>query len=259
MPENAVQGSPLAVTWDDERICHAVLSREGAGNALSRELVDALERALDECCSRRVRLLVLRGAGKHFCTGFDLSDLAHETDDSLLARFTRIELLLQRVHRAPFATLAIAHGRTMGAGADLFAACTHRLVMPGTSFAFPGAKGFGLVLGTRRLAHRVGAAQAQDWVVNGSAISTEAALRSGLATDETTGEIDWSRYLGAPGDCGTDPLLGEALRGNAASDDAHDLAALVRSAARPGLKDRVISYVDAAKAQRSAVAAPAGH
>ena len=78
----------------------------------------------------------------------------------------------------------------MGAGADLFAACTHRLVMPGTSFAFPGARGFGLVLGTRRLAHRVGAAQAQDWVVNGSAISTEAALRSGLATDETTGEID---------------------------------------------------------------------
>ena len=129
---------PLAMAWGDDGVCSVTLNRPAAGNALSAELVAALAAAIDEGAARRPRLVMLRGEGRHFCTGFDLSGLNDESDDSLLARFCRIELMLQKVHRAPFPTLAIAHGRTIGAGADLFAACTHRLVAPGTQLAFPG-------------------------------------------------------------------------------------------------------------------------
>ena len=96
-----------------------------------------------------VRLLVLSGAGRHFCTGFDLSDLDRETDDSLLARFTRVELLLQAVHAPP--RLPRSRWPTAapwGPAPTCSPACTRALDCGDASFAFPGA-GFGLVLAPR--------------------------------------------------------------------------------------------------------------
>ena len=263
----------LSLSWGargDDGVCTVTLNRPGAGNALSAELVAALESSLDEAAARPARLLELRGEGRHFCTGFDLSGLDDETDDSLLARFCRIELMLQKLHRAPCPTLAIAHGRTVGAGADLFAACTHRLAAPGTQFAFPGASGFGLVLGTRRLAHRVGAERARRWVETGAAIGLDEALAAGLATG-TIGDASGADHIArclsaasapavpasaasalvAAATAADTPFLDAVL---AASDPVHDhadLALLVRSAAVPGLKARIAAYVERGRQQRS--------
>lgn len=97
---------PELLSRRDGPVLHLQLHRPEVGNALSAALVQALTEAVDAAThDASVRLLVLSGAGRHFCTGFDLSDLDRETDDSLLARFTRVELLLQAVHAAPFATL----------------------------------------------------------------------------------------------------------------------------------------------------------
>ena len=246
--------TPLAVDWGDDGVCRATLMRPGAGNSLSADLVAALEAIDEEGAVRRPRLMVLRGEGRHFCTGFDLSRLDEESDDSLLARFCRIELMLQKVHRAPFPTLAIAHGRTVGAGADLFAACTHRVAAPGTQFAFPGASGFGLVLGTRRLVQRVGAERARRWVETGVGVGFDEALASRLATGalaDPSGADDIARCVVA----GLPPAPGQPFLGSAldAADPVHDhvdLALLVRSAAVPGLRARIAAYVERGK-QRS--------
>src|SRR3546814_15241911 len=80
-----------------------------------------------------------------------------------MARFIRIELLLQARQAAPFLTVAVGHGRHIGAGADMFVACQRRIVVGEAAFRFPGAA-FGLVLGTGRLARLVGSASACDWV-----------------------------------------------------------------------------------------------
>jgi enoyl-CoA hydratase/carnithine racemase len=114
------------------------LNRPARGNALGPELVQALEEGFDAALAGNARLIVLRGEGRHFCTGFDLTDLEALSDGDLLLRVVRIEQLLQRIHAAPVTTLAIATGRTFGAGADLFAACDHRIAVEGASFAFPG-------------------------------------------------------------------------------------------------------------------------
>jgi enoyl-CoA hydratase/carnithine racemase len=212
-------------------------------------MVEELASAINTCRRDGTRTLLIEGSGTNFCTGFDLSNLDEEDDDSLLARFVRLELLLQQLYRAPFITVAVASGKALGAGADLFAACSQRWVLEDASFAFPGAR-FGLVLGTGRLALRVGAAQAEAWVAAGKRIDAAAALASGLASMHLDG-APLEAALALSGDAGrldgdTLAAIRMAADSRDAADDALDLARLVRSAARPGLVERIRAYRAAA-------------
>ena len=225
----------LKVARDGDTLC-LTLARAARGNALAAPLVDALHVALDDASrDHSVRTVVLAGEGPHFCTGLDLSDLATCSDGDLQLRLVRIEELLARLWHAPWRTVAVARGRCWGAGADLFAVCETRVAAPDTRFRFPGAQ-FGLVLGTRRLAERVGVDAARRIVIEGVEWEATQALAAGLAT--------------AIGDAATtaesrvDPPTAQALRAATRVDlrDA-DLAALVRSAARPGLRDRIDAYL----------------
>lgn len=247
---SVVSSSPELLLTHDGDVIQLTLHRPDKGNALSRGLVTALTQALEDARAAGIRLLVLSGSGKHFCTGFDLSGLDEEDDDSLLSRFTRVELLLQAIHSAPFTTLALAHGRTMGAGADLFCACSNRWIVGEASFAFPGAA-FGLVLGTTRLARTVGATQAHAWIEAGALIDGESALRTGLATHrvEAQGlETDMAALVQRTSrlEPETQRTIRQAIaaaHGSAADTaGAPDLLRLVQSAARPGLKARIAAY-----------------
>lgn len=226
-------------------VWRATLNRPQHGNACSPALVEALDTVVTRAKDEGAQALVLQGTGRHFCTGFDLSSLDCETDDSLLSRFVRIELLLQRIAHAPFLTIAHAHGRTMGAGADLFAACRVRLAQANAMFAFPGGRGFGLVLGTRRLAERVGAESALEWIESGRSVTAEEALRRGLVTSLADGPHDIQTCIAQRChlDAGLRESLDHALQPLRADHAARDLDLLVRSAARPGLRERIAAYV----------------
>ena len=211
------------------------LQRPERGNALGPMLVEGLISAASEAfANASVHTLVLQGEGRHFCTGLDLSDLATLSDADLLLRLVRIETLLAMLWHAPIRTVAQAKGRTWGAGADLLVACEQRLVGSDTTLRFPGAQ-FGLVLGTRRLAERIGADAARALVLEGGELDATQALALGLASRITDSLA--LALLRTSGD------TGRAVRAASRSDlrDA-DLAALVRSAAVPGLQQRITQY-----------------
>ena len=211
------------------------LQRPERGNALGPMLVEGLISAASEAfANASVHTLVLQGEGRHFCTGLDLSDLATASDADLLLRLVRIETLLAMLWHAPIRTVAQAKGRTWGAGADLLVACEQRLVGSDTTLRFPGAQ-FGLVLGTRRLAERIGADAARALVLEGGELDATQALALGLASRIT--DTLALALLRTSGD------TGRAVRAASRSDlrDA-DLAALVRSAAVPGLQQRITQY-----------------
>lgn len=222
-----------------------MLARPERGNALGPDLVEALLDAVGAACADGgVHTLVLRADGRHFCTGLDLSDLDRVTDGDLLHRLVRIETLLAALWHAPLRTVAVAQGRAWGAGADLFAACEHRLAQGDASFRFPGAQ-FGIVLGTRRLAARVGADAARVAVTEGLTWDAGQARAAGLA-----GELlpaDPAGACAALDDRCAAPVVDAATARDvraATREDRRDadLAALVRSAAAPGLVQRVRAY-----------------
>lgn len=236
-------------------VWHLTLQRADKGNALSAQLVAALTDAVDAAGAANIRLLVISGAGKHFCTGFDLSNLDQENDDTLLARFVRVELLLQAIYAAPFTTLTLAKGRTMGAGADIFSACAERWIVGDAAFAFPGAA-FGIVLGTARLADTVGPMQARQWIEGGTTIDSATAISSGLATqqiDASTLDAELGKLTERIGrlDGNTQRTVHDAIdssrRRRSDAGDAQDLKRLVQSAARPGLCERIRAYRAAQK------------
>jgi enoyl-CoA hydratase len=158
------------------------LERPEKGNALSAEMVADLHAAfVAAIADPEVHTVVFRGAGAHFCTGFDLSALDTETDESLAERFIALERLLQAVWHAPVRTIAVAQGRTWGAGADLFASCDVRVAAEDMNARFPGSA-FGIVLGTRRLVEAIGWDRARPFVTEGASCDAEGALKAGIAT-----------------------------------------------------------------------------
>ena len=261
-----MSAAPLRVTHQGG-VATLTLDRPERGNALGPDLVEALHAALQACHAEpSLHTLVLRGAGRHFCTGLDLSDLPDPSDlpnlsaasglpdpsspsgggdGELLRRLVRIELLLDAVWRSPLRTVAIAQGRAWGAGADLFAACERRAAQSGATFRFPGAR-FGFVLGTRRLAERLGAERARRAVIDGLELDAAPALASGLATesDDPVAPAAGERLAPPAVDPATARALRAATRPDADALADHDLAALVRSAARPGLLGRIHAYRD---------------
>jgi enoyl-CoA hydratase len=218
------------------------LSRPGKRNALSGDLVDALSAEIEASKSDGTGVLSIEGAGMNFSAGFDFSESGGLSDGDIALRFIRIELLLSSIANASFATLAFAHGATFGAAADLFAACQLRYAAPGTTFRMPGLS-FGVALGTRRLARLVGADRARSILLDAGPFTAEEAVQWGFVShicdrSDFDGAVDRLAGSIALDDYARSTLLGIVASGN----QDQDLAELVRTLARPGLKDRLQGY-----------------
>jgi enoyl-CoA hydratase len=152
--------------------------------------------------------------------------------------------LLHLVASSPCLTVAFAHGRNFGAGVDLFAACRHRYSAADASFRMPGLR-FGLVLGTRRFADLVGYAKAREVLEQTRQMSATEAADIGLVTRlvEADGRADavaQALQVATLFDPATQQHLYRVLD---AERPDQDLADLVRSASRPGLKSRILAYM----------------
>jgi len=218
------------------------LNRPDKANALSAALVEELHQALDGL-DEGARLLVLRGAGKNFCAGFDFGGFEESGIGELSWRFVRIEQLLQRLYHAPCATLALAQGGCFGAGADLLAVCGERICAPETRLRMPGWK-FGLALGTRRLAARIGAEPARRVLGAAQVVDAASALQLGLV-HQVADAAAWPDCVtrAATAAVSLSPMAQAQLHGLTLADTrAADMAALVESLTGSDLKARIRAF-----------------
>jgi enoyl-CoA hydratase len=224
----------------DGHVTRLTLNRPQKANALSASLVEALINAVEYAGTDGTRLMMLEGSGNHFCAGFDFTGFHDASEGDLLLRFVRIEHLLQQIYHAPFATLVLAHGKNFGAGADIVCACDTRIAEPAATFRMPGLR-FGLVLGTRRLAHRIGAEAAREVLATSRTFEANEALKLGFVT-RIAAQIDWPALTDAArvaSNALTQPALARLHEQTVTDTRATDMAALAQSASVPGLKERI--------------------
>jgi enoyl-CoA hydratase/carnithine racemase len=227
----------------DGHITRLTLNRPHKANALTASLVEALIDAIEYAHTDATRLLILAGNGAHFCAGFDFTDYADSSEGDLVLRFIRIEHLLQQLYHAPFATLVLAQGKNFGAGADLVCACATRIAAPGCTFRMPGLR-VGIVLGTRRLAQRIGADGARDVLATSKTFTADEALHLGFL-NHVSAPAEWPAMTDAAISAShtlTRPAIARLNEQISADTRALDMAALVQSASVPGLKERIRNF-----------------
>lgn len=222
------------------------LDRPAKMNALSGALVEALTGELEAAHGDGTRLVVFRGEGRCFSAGFDFGGYESQSEGDLLLRFARIEQMLQRVYHAPFDTLALAHGKNFGAGADLVGVCSRRVAAPDATFRMPGLR-FGLVLGTRRFAHQVGNDRARDILQESKTFGAGEGLTIGFL-HQVADAAQWPDVVARAAEASAAlPPASQARLAAATRTDTRDadLAELVRSASAPGIKARIAAYLGA--------------
>ena len=183
--------------WDhfkfdvEDRVATVTFDRPDRLNALTFEVYADLRDLLVDLPKREdVRVLVITGTGRGFCSGGDVHDIIGkllEMDPRDLLDFTRMTgSVVQRMRECPLPIVAAVNGVAAGAGAVIALAADFRLLAASASFSFLFTK-VGLAGGDMGAAYLlprvVGFGRATELLMLGEKVDTGRALEIGLATE----------------------------------------------------------------------------
>jgi len=178
--------SPLSVHLE-EQVCWLTLNRPEQRNAINAQLRDELLAALQQAQTNPdIRAVVLRGAGKGFCTGADLSGPRSTGPSGPGATRLVMKASSQRLIRTLWElekpTLAVVHGVAAGLGAHLAFACDLVLASPDARFIEVFVRrGLAVDAGGAFLLPRlIGLQRAKELVFFGEDLDAERAAHWGL-------------------------------------------------------------------------------
>jgi enoyl-CoA hydratase/carnithine racemase len=175
--------TPFVVRSDDAGVATLTLNRPESINALSRGMVDALQLELDRLAEdAAVRVVVLAGAGRHFCAGHDLRELQeHREEEWLSDLFHRCNQMMLTLLRLPQPVIARVHGVATAAGCQLVAQCDLAVAADVARFGLPGVN-IGLFCSTPAVAvgRNVARKHAMEMLLTGDLIDAQTALARGL-------------------------------------------------------------------------------
>ena len=166
----------------DGGIATLTLNRPEKRNAMNTAVLDGLRRYFDDLEENRdVRAVVVRGAGKAFCSGMDLDEMSKKQREAADPE-TGVTAVLQRIERSRHPTIAMVHGDAYAGGCELALHCDLRVAADVVRFAMPLAR-IGLVvpfpLGMK-LVEIVGPAAAREILLTGRPIDARRALEMGM-------------------------------------------------------------------------------
>lgn len=180
-------------------IAEVVLIGPGKGNAMGPDFWREMPEAIRELESdESVRVLLVRGEGKNFSYGLELSAMTETLgpliggDNNLASERTKLLQLIQRMQgateglaRCRKPVLAAVHGWCIGGGIDLIAACDFRYCSRDAKFSLREAK-VGIIadLGAlQRLPRIIGEGHTRELAYTAGDFDAERALRMGLVNE----------------------------------------------------------------------------
>ena len=179
--ETAEEGQLLRDDFDG--VATLTLNRPKSGNSLSHALVAELQAALKDIASDpNVRVVVIAGSGKHFCTGHDLNEsLATKSGSEKSASNKACNDMMQAIVELPQPVIARVHGTATDSGCELAASCDLVVASEVARFATPGVNiGFWCYTPQVALSRAESRKQALEMLLTGDLIGAEEALRIGL-------------------------------------------------------------------------------
>ena len=170
----------------DGALVHVILNRPEKRNALTRDMMLALQAALrDAERDAGVRVIVLRAAGPDFCAGFDLSRLrSEELPEERMAREEE-ELYGKALEIRNFSkpTIAAVQGGCIAGGLLLSQMCDLIIASDDAYFYNPLVRMGGVGLEVLMEPWDLGIRQAKRYLFTGERIPADVALRLGMITD----------------------------------------------------------------------------
>ncbi|HEX8490673.1 MAG TPA: enoyl-CoA hydratase/isomerase family protein, partial [Chthoniobacterales bacterium] len=216
----------VLVEKQSPQITRLTLNRPERRNALTIELMGELAAAIETAAADpEQRILILRGAGKAFCTGLDLEEAAKQDPHATAEMVARTLLALAETR---LVTIAIVHGAAVAGGAGIMSACDFVLAAEHTKIGYPEVRR-GLVAGLvmtflrRQLRER----DLRELLLASELINAERAREIGLVNrvvpvselENQSQKIATSVLQGAPGAISNSKRLMEELWSTSVRED----------------------------------------
>ncbi len=170
----------------ENAVCTVTLNRPERLNAINAAMIAELNAALaDADADDAVRAIVLRGAGRAFCSGDDLKEFDQQSRSETIARryIEDLQEVTRRIVHGDKIVIGAVHGWAAGGGFEWAIDCDLLLMAEGTRCFFPET-GWGMMVtgGVSALLPRiVGAQRARALILLGEKIDAREALAMGLA------------------------------------------------------------------------------
>ena len=204
--------APVLVSIDARGVATATLNRPRVGNAYNEVMLHALIDGLAKLAADpKVRVLVVRGAGKHFQAGADINWLNEATDyppDRNYAASVATTNAMRALNEFPKPTIAVIHGGCFGGGVGIACCVDVALCTPDAVFGISEVRvGVSPTPISTYMIGAIGLRQTRRYALTGERFGAEEACRIGLvhevvaadAMDAKLAAVVDACFLSAPG------------------------------------------------------------
>lgn len=171
----AVDGQVAKVTLNRPAVLNA------SNLAMKVELQDAFAKAGSD---DDVRVIVLTGAGRGFCTGGDIKESASFSRDAYRTAVQEHHRVCIAIWRSPKPVIAAINGYALGGGLEMAMACDLRIAADSAQFGIPVLKSGGVTTGAlyQLLIGAIGLGRMAHLALMGEPINAQEAAHIGLVT-----------------------------------------------------------------------------
>ena len=158
------------------------LSRPAKRNAISDRLLDALEKAW-EARPPEARVVILAGAGDHFCAGLDLSEHQHREPSGVMMHSQGWHRVFGKIHQTGIPVVAVLHGAVIGGGLELATSTHVRVAEPSTIYQLPEGR-HGIYVGggaSVRVSRIIGPGRMAEMMLTGRILNSDEGQALGLS------------------------------------------------------------------------------
>jgi methylglutaconyl-CoA hydratase len=181
-----MSSTPVLHSVDERGVATVTLNRPEVNNAYNGDLIQGLLSAMDALSAmRQVRVVVLKGNGRHFQAGADLTwvrSVAGASDRENIEASRATAEAVDRLNHLPAPTVALVQGGCFGGGTGIVAACDVVIAADNAMFSITEVRwGLTAAIIIPQLADAISVRQLRRYALTGERFGAAEAVRIGLA------------------------------------------------------------------------------